>query len=310
MEKNISNNDNSINLTEKSNLQKSLEAGKFAVTCEIGPPKGTDISEVKEIARILKGLIDAINVTDLQSSVMRLGALAVSHLLIEMGMEPVFQMTCRDRNRLSLQSELLSSYVLGIRNVLSLTGDHTTMGDHPQAKPVYDLDSVSLLWAMKKLESGFDIAGKELQGKPVFFKGAVFNPGADTKPAIELQLLKIQKKIDAGAQFFQTQAIFDNVSFEKFMERVQKLDVKTPIFAGIILLKSEKMAAYMNKFVPGINVPDSIINKMASTQDKIPTMIEITTELIEKVKPFVQGIHIQALGWEKHIPALLKNLSL
>ncbi|MHB1376501.1 MAG: methylenetetrahydrofolate reductase [Candidatus Humimicrobiaceae bacterium] len=310
MEKNISNNDNSINLTEKSNLQKSLEAGKFAVTCEIGPPKGTDISEVKEIARILKGLVDAINVTDLQSSVMRLGALAVSHLLIDMGMEPVFQMTCRDRNRLSLQSELLSSYVLGIRNVLALTGDYTTMGDHPQAKPVYDLDSVSLLWTMKKLESGFDIAGKELQGKPVFFKGAVFNPGADTRQAIELQLLKIQKKIDAGAQFFQTQAIFDNVSFEKFMERVQKLDVKTPILAGIVLLKSEKMAAYMNKFVPGINVPDSIINKMASTQDKIPAMIEITTELIEKVKPFVQGIHIQALGWEKHIPALLKNLSL
>ena len=310
MENNISNNNNSINLTEKSNLQKSLEAEKFVVTCEIGPPKGTDLSEVKEIVRILKGLVDAINVTDLQSSVMRLGALAVSHLLIEMGIEPIFQMTCRDRNRLSLQSELLSSYVLGIRNVLALTGDHTTMGDHPQAKPVYDLDSVSLLWTIKKLESGFDLAGKELLGKPAFFKGAVFNPGADTKSSIELQLLKIQKKIDAGAQFFQTQAIFDSVSFEKFMERVQKLNVKTPIFAGIVLLKSEKMAAYMNKFVPGINVPESIINKMASTQDKVPAMIEITTELIEKVKPFVQGIHIQALGWEKHVPALLKNLSL
>ncbi|HEY5501057.1 MAG TPA: methylenetetrahydrofolate reductase, partial [Candidatus Humimicrobiaceae bacterium] len=154
MENNISNNNNYINLTEKSNLQKSLEAEKFVVTCEIGPPKGTDLSEVKEIVRILKGLVDAINVTDLQSSVMRLGALAVSHLLIEMGIEPIFQMTCRDRNRLSLQSELLSSYVLGIRNVLALTGDHTTMGDHPQAKPVYDLDSVSLLWTIKKLESG------------------------------------------------------------------------------------------------------------------------------------------------------------
>jgi methylenetetrahydrofolate reductase (NADPH) len=306
----ISNTDNIINESVKSNLQKSLENGKFAVTCEIGPPKGVDISEIKDTAQILKGLVDAVNVTDLQSSVMRLGSLAASHLLTEMGVEPVFQMTCRDRNRLSLQSELLSSYVLGIKNVLSLTGDHTTIGDHPQAKPVYDLDSVSLLWTMKKLESGFDLSGKELKGKPVFFKGAVFNPGADTRPAMELQLLKIKKKIDAGAQFFQTQAIFDSVSFEKFMERVSKLDIKTPILAGIILLKSEKMALYMNKFVPGVNVPQSIIDKMSSTQDKVPAMLEITTELIEKVRPYVQGIHIQALGWEKHVPALLKNLNI
>jgi methylenetetrahydrofolate reductase (NADPH) len=310
VDKIISNADNVTNENVKSNLQKSLENGKFAVTCEIGPPKGVDISEIIDTAQILKGLVDAVNVTDLQSSVMRLGSLTASHLLTEMGVEPVFQMTCRDRNRLSLQSELLSSYVLGIKNVLSLTGDHTTIGDHPQAKPVYDLDSVSLLWTMKKLESGFDLSGKELKGKPVFFKGAVFNPGADTSPAIELQLLKIKKKIDAGAQFFQTQAIFDNVSFEKFMERVSKLDIKTPILAGIILLKSEKMALYMNKFVPGVQVPQSIINKMSSTQDKVPAMLEITTELIEKVKPFVQGIHIQALGWEKHVPALLKNLNI
>ncbi|MEI7615726.1 MAG: methylenetetrahydrofolate reductase, partial [Actinomycetota bacterium] len=287
MDKNILNTNNVINEPVKSNLQKSLENGKFAVTCEIGPPKGVDISEIEDIAHILKGLVDAVNVTDLQSSVMRLGSMAVSHLLSDMGVEPVFQMTCRDRNRLSLQSDLLSAYVLGIKNVLSITGDHTTIGDHPQAKPVYDLDSVSLLWAMKKLESGFDLSGKELKGKPVFFKGAVFNPGADTRPAVELQLLKMKKKIEAGAQFFQTQAIFDDVSFEKFMERVSKLDIKTPIMAGIILLKSEKMAAYMNKFVPGVQVPQSIMNKMSSAQDKVSVMIEITTELIEKVKPFV-----------------------
>ncbi len=310
MDTNILNTNNVINEPVKSNLQKSLENGKFAVTCEIGPPKGVDISEIEDIAHILKGLVDAVNVTDLQSSVMRLGSMAVSHLLSDMGVEPVFQMTCRDRNRLSLQSDLLSAYVLGIKNVLSITGDHTTIGDHPQAKPVYDLDSVSLLWAMKKLESGFDLSGKELKGKPVFFKGAVFNPGADTRPAVELQLLKMKKKIEAGAQFFQTQAIFDDVSFEKFMERVSKLDIKTPIMAGIILLKSEKMAAYMNKFVPGVQVPQSIMNKMSSAQDKVSVMIEITTELIEKVKPFVQGVHIQALGWEKHVPAILKNLNI
>lgn len=291
-------------------LQKSLETGKFVVTCEIGPPKGVDAKEIEDTAQILKGIVDAVNVTDLQSSVMRLGSLATCHLLLDMGIEPIFQMTCRDRNRLALQSDLLSSYVLGIRNVLSLTGDHTTIGDHPQAKPVYDLDSVSLLWAIKKLESGIDLADKELTGKPAFFKGAVVNPGADTKPAFELQLLKMQKKISAGAQFFQTQAIFDANSFEKFMERVHKNNMKTPILAGIILLKSERMAHYMNKFVPGIFVPDSIIKKMAETQDKVSAMIEITTELIGKVKPFVQGIHIQALGWEKHVPALLKNLDL
>jgi 5,10-methylenetetrahydrofolate reductase len=310
MEKNITENIAANAEAEKTNFQKSLENGKFAVTCEIGPPKGTDIKEIEDTAQILKGKVDAVNVTDLQSSVMKLGSLATSHLLIGLGIEPIFQITCRDRNRLALQSDLLSAYVLGIRNVLSLTGDHTTVGDHPQAKPVYDLDSVSLLWTMKKLESGVDLAGKELKGKPTFFKGAAVNPGADTRPALELQLLKMQKKIDAGAQFFQTQVIFDAVSFEKFMERVQKLDIKVPILAGIILLKSEKMANYMNKFVPGVNVPDSIIKKMAATQDKVTAMLEITTELIEKVKPFVQGVHIQALGWEKHVPALLKNLNL
>jgi len=309
MEKNIMENNIAASETKKTTLQKSLESGKFAVTCEIGPPKGTDIKEIEDTAQILKGLVDAVNVTDLQSSVMRLGSLVTCHLLTDLGIEPIFQMTCRDRNRLALQSDLLSSYVLGVKNVLALTGDHTTVGDHPQAKPVYDLDSVSLLWTMKKLESGFDLAGKELAGKPSFFKGAVVNPGADTKPALELQLLKMEKKINAGAQFFQTQAIFDADSFEKFMERINKADIKTPILAGIILLKSEKMANYMNKFVPGVFVPDSIIKKMAATQDKVSAMLEITAKLIEKVKPFVQGIHIQALGWEKHVPTLLKNLN-
>jgi len=298
------------NNTEKTNFQKTLENKKFAVTCEIGPPKGVDITEIKETAEILKGMVDAVNVTDLQSSVMRLGSLATCHLLIDYGIEPIFQMTCRDRNRLALQSDLLSAYVLGIRNVLALTGDHTTVGDHPQSKPVYDLDSVSLLWTMEKLESGTDIAGKQLSGKPSFFKGAVVNPGADTDISLELQLLKMQKKIDAGAQFFQTQAIFDADIFKRFMERTDKLDIKTPILAGIILLKSEKMANYMNKFVPGINVPQSIIDKMAQSQDKVAAMLEITQELVEKIKPIAQGIHIQALGWEKHVPTLIKNLGI
>lgn len=310
MENQALKNDISLNEKEKTGFQKKLENKGFAITCEIGPPKGTDITEIQETAEILRGIVDAVNVTDLQSSVMRLGSLATCRLLLDYGIEPIFQMTCRDRNRLALQSDLLSAYVLGIKNVLALTGDHTTVGDHPEAKPVYDLDSVSLLWTMKKLESGVDLAEKPLTGTPHFFKGAVVNPGADTEVSLKLQLLKMQKKIAAGAQFFQTQAVFDAPTLEKFIELTDKLDIKTPILTGIILLKSEKMARYMNKFVPGINVPKDIIDKMEKSQDKVSTMLEITHELIEKVKPFSQGIHIQALGWEKHVPVLLKNLDL
>jgi 5,10-methylenetetrahydrofolate reductase len=216
-------------------------------------------------------------------------------------------MTCRDRNRLALQSDLLSAYVLGIRNVLALTGDYTTTGDHPNAEPVFDIDSVQLLWAIKRLEEGFDMAGKELTARPSFFKGAVVNPGADTEEAYELQIIKMKKKIEQGAQFFQTQAIFDAGVFKSFMDRISKENINIPILAGIILLKSEKMANYMNKFVPGVFVPESIVSRMQATTDKAPMCIEIATELINAVKPYCAGVHIQALGWEKHIPAVIKN---
>lgn len=304
------NNKNEKLIKVESNLKDALEKGKFAVTCEIGPPKGAEDEEIRKAAEILKGLVDAVNVTDLQSSVMRLGSLATCHILKEMGIDPIYQITCRDRNRLALQSDLLSAYVLGIRNVLALTGDFTNVGDHPQAKPVFDLDSVQLLWAIKRLEQGYDIAGKKLTVKPSFFKGAVVNPSADTEAAFELQLIKMKKKIDQGAQFFQTQAIFDADIFAKFMERVSKMDVDVPILAGIILLKSEKMANYMNKFVPGVYVPEPIIKKMERTEDKVYMCLEIAAELINKVKPICAGVHIQALGWERYVPALLKNLNL
>ena len=294
----------------KSSLKEALQKGEFAVTCEIGPPKGVDTGEIYEIGEMLKGLVNGINVTDLQSSVMRLGSLVTCHLLKDMGHDPIFQVTCRDRNRLALQSDLLSAYVLGIRNVLSLTGDHTTVGDHPQAKPVYDLDSVSLLYAMGKLESGYDLVGNELKGKPEFFKGAVVNPGADTEAAYNLQMIKMQKKIEMGAQFFQTQAVFDARVVEKFMEKVDKMNMKVPVLIGVILLKSEKMANYMNKNVPGIFVPKNIIERMAGTTDKVSMCLEILSELITEIKPYCAGVHIQALGWEKHVPKLIKGLGL
>lgn len=297
-----------MELIKKSKFEKNLKDGKFAVTCEIGPPKGAGVEEIKEAAEYLKDAADGINVTDLQSSVMRLGSLTTCHLLKEWGLDPIFQVTCRDRNRLALQSDLLSAYVLGIRNVLALTGDYTTIGDHPQAEPVFDIDSVQLLWVIKNLEEGKDLAGKELTKKPSFFKGAVVNPGADTEASYELQIIKMKKKIDQGAQFFQTQAIFDAEVFKRFMERVHKENIDVPILAGIILLKSEKMANYMNKFIPGVFVPEPLVKKMEGTGDKVSMCIEIASRLIEEVKPYCAGVHIQALGWEKYIPAVVKNL--
>lgn len=297
-----------MELIKKSKFEKNLRSGKFAVTCEIGPPKGAGAEEIREAAGYLKDVADGINVTDLQSSVMRLGSLATCHLLKEWGLDPIFQVTCRDRNRLALQSDLLSAYVLGIRNVLALTGDYTTIGDHPQAEPVFDIDSVQLLWVIKNLEEGKDLAGKELTQKPSFFKGAVVNPGADTEASYELQIIKMKKKIDQGAQFFQTQAIFDAEVFKRFMERVHKENIDVPILAGIILLKSEKMANYMNKFIPGVFVPEPLVKKMEGTMDKVSMCIEIASRLTEEVKPYCAGVHIQALGWEKHIPAVVKNL--
>lgn len=293
---------------KKLKFEKNLEDGKFTVTCEIGPPKGAEVEGIREAAEYLKDVADGINVTDLQSSVMRLGSLTTCHLLKEWGLDPILQVTCRDRNRLALQSDLLNAYVMGIRNVLALTGDYTTIGDHPQAEPVFDIDSVQLLWAIKNLEEGKDLAGKELTQKPSFFKGAVVNPGADTEASYELQIIKMKKKIDQGAQFFQTQAIFDAEVFKRFMERVHKENISVPILAGIILLKSEKMANYMNKFVPGVFVPEPIVKKMEGTGDKVSMCIEIASRLIEEVKPYCAGVHIQALGWEKYIPVVVKNL--
>lgn len=183
-------------------LKSLLEAGKFVVTAEVGPWKGTDITEVEEAAKLLRAKVDAANVTDQQSAVMRLGSLATCHLLKDWGLEPIFQLTCRDRNRLALQSDLLSAHVLGVRNVLAITGDLPKLGDHPQAMPVYDLDSVQLLYVIKRLNEGYDMVGNELKGKTDFFAGAVVNPGADTEAAFELQIIKMEKKIEAGARFF------------------------------------------------------------------------------------------------------------
>ncbi len=286
---------------EISRLQKKLNEGKFVITSEIGPGKGTNLEFLKE-AEIIKDIVDAINVTDLQSSVMKLGSLATCHLLTEMGIEPIFQITCRDRNRLALQSDLLSAYVLGIRNVLVLTGDHPILGDHPEAKPVFDLDSVSLLKVASKLMEGTDMKGNQLDGKVEFFLGAVVSPCYEP---IELQIIKMEKKIEAGAKFFQTQAVYDLKKFEEFMKKVEKY--KVPVLGGIVLLKSAGMAKYMNENVAGVSVPDRYIEMMAKAkkEERFKVSLEIAAELIKGMKNLCSGIHIMPLGWDKYVPDLL-----
>ncbi len=284
-------------------LRSLLEAGEFVVTAEVGPLKGTSTTEIEEVAELLLGKVNAVNVTDQQSAVMRLGSLATCHLLRDRGLDPVFQLTCRDRNRLALQSDLLSAAVLGIENVLAITGDLPSLGDHPQAKSVYDLDSVQLLWAITRLSEGYDMAGNELEGKPSFLPGAVVNPGADTEASLELQIMKMEKKIAAGARFFQTQAIFDVDTLARFMERAGGFNV--PILAGIIPLKSAGMARFMNKNIAGINVPNELIDLMAGAEDRAATGIEIAANTIKDLKGMCQGVHIMAMGWESKVPAML-----
>ncbi|MFH0763502.1 MAG: methylenetetrahydrofolate reductase [Candidatus Omnitrophota bacterium] len=279
---------------------EKIKQGKFVVTSEIGPPKGTDIKEVLEDALLIKGRVDAINVTDLQSSVMRIGSMAICHLLKDEGMEPIFQMTCRDRNRLALQSDLLSASVLGIENVLLLTGDYPSLGDHPEAKPVFDLGSVQLLEVAKILEQGKDMKGNALRGAPKFCMGAVVNPGADP---LEPEIIKMEKKISAGARFFQTQAVYDVELFKRFLDGAKHLN--TTIMAGIVLLKSAGMAKYMNKNVAGVFVPDNLIKEMEETKDKSAKSIEIAARLIKGLKPLCKGIHIMPIGWDKKVPQVL-----
>ena len=290
-----------------SKLKKALESGQFVVTGEIGPPKGVALDRCLHDAEMLREHVTAINVTDLQSAVMRIGSLAVSAKLVERGLEPVYQLTCRDRNRLALQSDLLSAWALGIENVLCLTGDHPILGDHTEAKPVYDLDSVQLLKAASTLSQGYDMAGHELESVPGFFLGAVVTPGAEP---LEPQIIKMKKKIEAGARFFQTQAIYEPEKFEQFMSQVQGF--KLPIIAGMVVLKGAAMAKFMNANVAGINVPESIIKEMeeAKKEDRKKKAVEITARIIRQVKPLCQGVHIMPLGWDELVPEIINEAEL
>ena len=290
-------------------ITELFDNGEFVVTAEVGPPKGCHMEHVVEEAKEYLSGITAVNITDNQSSVMRMGSFPACVMLKNAGLTPILQLTCRDRNRIALQSELLGAAALGIDNILCLTGDHTKMGDHPGAKPVFDLDSVSLLHTVCQLEKGIDLAGNPLVGEaPKFAKGAVVSPCSDS---LDAQLAKMERKVMAGAEYFQTQAVFDSEKFISFMEKAKQFG--KPVQLGVIIPKSAAMAKFMNNNVAGVHVPQEMIDALAADKERAKagiTGVEIAAKIIRECRPYCQGVHIMALGWESKVPALLEQAGL
>lgn len=284
---------------------EALNTGKFLITTDVVPPKGINVSKMLGRIDSFVGKVDAVNVVDLPSSVMRASPLPIALLLKERGLEPVLQMTCRDRNRLALQADLLGAYILGITNILALTGDEIDLGDDPGAKSIFDLDSIGLLKAARGLEQGYDLGGNPLRGSPKFCIGAVVDPGADP---VEPEIEKMQQKVKSGAQFFQTQPIFDIKVFTEFLEKAGK--VEAPILGGILLLRSAKMARFMNENIPGVRIPEHFIHQMEMAQDLVQTSIKIASDIINQIKGICSGIHIMTVNWEEKVPMVLKAAGL
>jgi methylenetetrahydrofolate reductase (NADPH) len=285
-------------------FKECLDSGKFAVVVELQPPKGIDLSEVFEMADILKGRVDAVNVPDLQNAIMRLGSLSVCALLKARGMEVIFNLSCSDRNRLALQSELLNASAMGLKNILLLQGDHPSIGDHFEAQPVFDLDVMGLLGAAKRLQEGYDLVGNDLKGKPQFCLGAQVN-GAAKGHVLDLEVMNMENKIRLGVDFFFTNSIYDVSLFETFIKKVAHF--KVPIIVGITLLKSVGMARYVNKHVEGAFIPDSIIDRLMKASDKQKASIEIAGDLIKTLRGLCQGVQVIPIGWEKLVPSLLDH---
>ncbi|HLB27907.1 MAG TPA: methylenetetrahydrofolate reductase [Dehalococcoidales bacterium] len=285
-------------------FKEALNSGKFVVTCEIAPPKGTNLDKVIHHIDLLKNKVDGLNATDNQSSAMRYPSLGVCLLIQERGGEPILQMTCRDRNRMALEADLLFAYSRGVKNVLCLTGDAITLGDHKQAKPVFDIDSLQLLRAIRTMEAGKDLGGNDLDGKPQFCAGATVTPEAQP---IEPQMIKFRKKVKAGAEFFQTQAVYDISNLRKFMQAARPLNTK--IMAGIVLLTSAGMARFMNANVSGIFVPQELIDEMSKAEKgkALQKGIEIAGRMIKTIKDekLCDGVHIMAINKEETVPDIL-----
>lgn len=295
-----------------SNLEKILDHGRFAVTCELGPPRGTSRRAIETKGELLKDCCDAINVTDNQTAIVRMGSLPCCAILKGMGLEPVLQLTTRDRNRLAIQSDILGAAALGIQNVLCLSGDHQRLGDHPQAKGVWDLDSIQLIGALRQMrEERVLLSGKEIRGEVPLFIGAAANPFADP---FEFRVTRLAKKVKAGADFIQTQAVFDVPRFARFMEMVtdRGLDQQVHILAGVIPPKSAGMARYMRDYVAGVVVPDEVVTRMEDAREAKEEGVRVSLEVIEQVLeiPGVHGVHIMAVGWEEVVPEILERANL
>jgi methylenetetrahydrofolate reductase (NADPH) len=282
-------------------LREVLESGEFVTTVEYNPPKGTDISHIMDNAKTLLGKVHGVNVTDNTAAILRAGSLSVCRMLFEMGHDPVMQVTCRDRNRLAIQSDLMSAHILGIRNILCLTGDYPTVGDHKDAKPVYDLDSVGIMQVIHVLNQGRDLAGHNL------FIGAAVTPEQDPPGPM---LAKFEKKVNAGTKFFQTQAFYDVEKFKAFMRAVRKFPVK--VLAGILVLRSAKMAEFMNANIPGVDVPQAIIEELRAAGDEraLDIGVQIAVRLIKDVRPYCDGVHIMAIKAVDRLPEILHKAEL
>jgi methylenetetrahydrofolate reductase (NADPH) len=298
----------------KSNIERLLEAGKFVVTSECGPPRGADPEVIRKKGSLLKDVVDAVNVTDNQTSIVRMSSLSACLILKEMGFDPIWQVVCRDRNRIAIQSDVLGAAALGINNILCLSGDHQSFGDHPKAKNVYDIDSIQLIHTVKTLrDEGKFLGGDEVKGKPSLFIGAAENPFGDP---FEIRAMRLGKKVKAGCDFIQTQGIYNMEKFSQWMAEVRDrgLDKKCAILAGVIPLKSAGMAKHMKKNVPGMDVPDSLIERLSGVpkEKQSEEGIKICVEMIQQLKEIkgVAGVHIMAIEWEQKVADIAKAAGL
>ena len=284
-----------------SNLRTALDGDEFVVTSELTPPKGTSLDPLLERARMLSRHVDAFNLTDSHAARMAMAPMAVAHLLVDRGLEPIMQITSRDRNRIAIQADLLGAWTLGVRNIAFMGGDPPKNGDHPDAKGVFDVVSADIIRAAAGMSGGTDMAGNALDGSPEFCIGAVVNPGAKD---LDKEIDRMVEKRDAGATFFQTQAVYDPGAFERFANRVDSLRVH--LLAGIIPVKSPRMAAWMNDHVPGIEVPEALIRKLAESTDRAATSSEMAASVIAEIRPMCRGVHVMAIGWEDKVPGILE----
>ncbi len=306
-------NTNNNDIKSGSNLEKLLKKGEFVVTSELGPPRGASREAVEKKAELLKGHADAFNLTDCQTAMVRLSSIASGAILLDMGMEPVVQMTCRDRNRIAMQSDILGAASLGMKNLLCLTGDHQCFGDHPEAKGVFDIDSIQLLDMLRQMrdEKKFQTREELKTEEPKLFLGAAENPFADP---FQYRAARLAKKVKAGADFIQTQIIYNVEKFEEWMEMVRAMGLheKVSILAGVTPIRSLGMAKYMKKNVPGMDVPDELIKRLEGAEKKKAEGINICLEVIERVRKIegVAGVHIMAVEWEEIVPEITERAGL